>query len=142
MRWLLLDEIIEIEAGVRAKTRSKIPDSEYSPEILMIEMIAQTGALLLGAVHDFKKDMVFAKVEKAHFSGPLEKGMPIEIEATCDAFHDDGAWIEGVVLKASEPIAHAKCLLMNISGLVEGQSKPITFHENFMQHFGVLTKVK
>src|SRR5258708_2360135 len=85
MRWLLLDEIISIEKGKRAQTRSHVPDvSSYSTEFLMIEMMAKTGALIVGAKKDFAEDLVFAKMESAVFSPGLKPGEPLEIEARAE----------------------------------------------------------
>ena len=79
MRWLLLDEVLTIRKGELARSRGRIPGGTFSPEPLLIEMMAQTGAVLLGAEDDFSKDMVFAKIQEANFSGALAAGQPIRV---------------------------------------------------------------
>lgn len=154
MRWLLLDNIQEIECGRMAKARSRLRDFGFSPELSMIEMMAQVGALLLGAASDFREDVVFAKIERARFfpftlSSPLRgegKGegqeMPLTIEATSDQLKPEGAWFEGSIWAKGGSIAQARFLLMNAGHLLPDSKVPLTFHPAFMNYFKVREKVK
>lgn len=142
MRWLLLDEIIGIEKGVKARTRSHIPSGEFSPETLMIEMMAQTGGLLVGAEHDFQQDLIFAKIEKADFDHTYKAGEAIEIEATSENLRPEGAWVDARILSGERVIARSRLMLMNAGQLVPGKNGSTTFHDAFIQHFNVRQKVK
>lgn len=142
MRWLLLDEIIGIEKGRSAKTRSRVPDLEASAEVLMIEMMAQTGGLLLGAESDYRDNLIFAKIENAEFSGNYKAGDAIEIRVSSESLKPEGSWIDGLILREAETVASARFLLMNAGEIVPGRTRSITFHEGFMNHFKVLEKIR
>lgn len=141
MRWLLLDDIERIEKGKRAVAQSRVPAAEYSREVLMTEMMAQTGAVLLGAESDYQKDMVFAKIEFAEFLPPYQAGQRLRIEATAEGFRPEGAWIDGVIRTGDREVARGRLLLMQLEGLIPGHGKPVTFHQEFMEHFKVREKV-
>jgi len=142
MRWLLLDEVLSIQKSFLAKTRSHIPQTKVSPEVLMIEMMAQTGALLLGAESDFKEDLVFAKIEEARFECPLRPGEMLQIEADSDNLRSEGAWLNGRIQSDRGIIAKARFLLMNVGHLIAGRAQPITFHPVFMSYFRIRDKVR
>ena len=142
MRWLLLDEVVAIEKKAQAKAASHIPaDVTLSPQLALIEMMAQTGALLLGAESDFEQDLVFAKIESADFSEGCEPGQPVEIRATSENLRTDGAWLDGSVTCGDRRIASSRFLLMNV-GSLRDDGNPVTFHEAFMRHFKIRDKVK
>ena len=141
MRWLLLDEIASIEKGKKAKARSHVPSEAYDSSFLMVEMMAQTGALVIGSEDDFQKDLVFAKIEHAKFLKPYAAGDPLEIEASAEDIRSEGAWLDGSITSNGEIVASARFLLMRVGQLIQGSQKPITFHEAFMQHFRVREKV-
>ena len=141
MRWLLLDKILSIQKGKKAVTESRVPKAPYSSEVLFVEMMAQTGGLLVGAESDYQKDVVFAKIESAVFTQIPNPGTSIKIEATCDGLAAEGGWIEGVITSAEGVIAKAKLLLMSVGRLIPEKPTPITFHDNFMNHFKVREKV-
>lgn len=142
MRWLLLDEIERIERGKRAFARSRVPQGECSPEPLLIEMMAQTGAVLLGAESDYQKDLIFAKIETADFTPPYTSGESVWIETSADAFRPEGAWMDGWVRTQDREIVRGRFLLMHVEGLNSEQHQPITFHPAFMNHFKVRDKIQ
>jgi hypothetical protein len=142
MRWLILDEVVSIERQSIARAKSHVPDSEFGSELLMIEMMAQTGALLIGAEMDFKEDLVFAKVDEAQFDRGFESGETLEIEARCENIRPEGSWVEARIQNARGNAARARLLLANVGHLVPGQSEPISFHSSFMKHFKIKDKVK
>ncbi len=141
MRWLLLDKVHSIHKGKKAVATSKVPKSPYSAEVLFIEMMAQTGGLLVGAESDYQKDLIFAKIETATISGVPKPGTSIHIEAWSDSLGPDGGWLEGTITSAGAVIAKAKFLLMAVEGLAPARTKSITFHDAFMQHFNVRGKI-
>ena len=142
MRWLLLDEVVSVQRGTRATTRSHVPAGWASPELLMVEMMAQTGALLVGAENDYREDLIFAKIEDAQFDRGYRSGESIRIEAESESLRDEGAWLDGRIHNDAGLVARARFLLMNVGRLIPGQTKPITFHEAFMNHFKIREKVR
>lgn len=142
MRWLLLDEIIIVEKKNFARTRSRFPALPVNPFILMIEMMAQTGGLLIGAQSDFQNDVVFTKIDRAEFKAALRAGTAIEIEARCENPRPEGGWVEGEIRSETKTVATARLLLASVSELVPGRGKPVTFPDRFMNHFRVREKIK
>lgn len=141
MRWLLLEEVQSIQKGKRAVTLSKVPKAPYSREVLLIEMMAQTGGLLVGAETDYQKDVIFAKIEKATITNIPMPGTPVQIEAESDALGPDGGWLEAVITCAEGVVAEAKLLLMSVGQLAPGHTRSITFHDAFMNHFDVRSRI-
>ncbi len=141
MRWLVLDEVVEVERQKRALARSRVPEVEVSPEFLMIEMMAQTGALLIGAEKDFAEDLIFAKIESAVFEPELVPGEAIEIEASGE-IRPEGGWLEAEIRNLKGRVAKGRFLLMNVGHLVPGSTKSITFHDAFMNHFQIRSKIQ
>ena len=141
MRWLLLEKVHSIHKGKKAVASAKVPQAPYSSEVLFIEMMAQTGGLLVGAESDYKKDLVFAKIENATISNVPVTGTALQIEAWSESLGAEGGWLEATITCAEGPVAQAKLLLMAVSGLSPEQTKSITFHDAFMNHFGVREKI-
>ena len=150
MRWLVLDEVISVEKGKKSFSRSRVPATGkageppalYSAEFLMIEMMAQTGALLVGAENDFSEDLVFAKVELAEFFPGYASGEEIKIESSAEQVSSAGGWLEAKIENSCGLIAKSKLLLMNVGHLISGQTVSVTFHKQFMEHFEIRSKVK
>ena len=141
MRWLLLEKVHSIHRGKKAVASSKVPESPYSSEVLFVEMMAQTGGLLVGAESDYQKDLIFAKIEKATIDRVPPSGMPIQIEAWSESLGADGGWLEATITCAEGPVAQAKLLLMAVEGLSQERTKSITFHDAFMDHFSIREKI-
>ena len=141
MRWLLLEKIHSIHKGKKAITSAMVPEAPYSAEVLFIEMMAQTGGLLVGAESDYQKDLVFAKIESATITTVPKSGTPLQIEAWSEGLGAEGGWFEATITCAEGLVAQAKLLLMAVGGLSAGQTKSITFHEAFMSHFNVREKI-
>lgn len=144
MRWLVLDEIIEIRKGREATAHSHIPQGPVSCQPLFLEMMAQTAALLLGAEDDFASDVVFAKVESACFY-PERRSHPdhvLQVRVEAESLRSEGAWFEGTVRQGEGLLAEGRFLLMKVSGLRSETEKPVSFHEAFMNHFSVRDKVR
>ncbi len=141
MRWLLLEKVHSIHKGKKAVASAKVPQAPYSSEVLFIEMMAQTGGLLVGAESDYQKDLIFAKIECATISKVPKSGTAIQIEAWSESLGTEGGWLEATITCAEGLVASAKLLLMAVSGLSAEQTKSITFHEAFMNHFNVREKI-
>ena len=141
MRWLLLDKVHSICKGKKVITSSKVPQAPYSAEVLFIEMMAQTGGLLVGAESDYQKDLIFAKIENVTISHVPVAGTPIQIEAWSESLGPDGGWLEGMISDAKGGIAKGKFLLMTVGHLVPEQTRSITFHDAFMNYFNIREKI-
>ncbi|MEI7750933.1 MAG: hypothetical protein WCJ71_02480 [Candidatus Omnitrophota bacterium] len=141
MRWLLLEKVHSIHKGKKAIASSKVPQAPYSLEVLFIEMMAQTGGLLVGAESDYQKDLIFAKIESATIASVPKPGTPLQIEAWSESLGAEGGWLEATITCAEGLVASAKLLLMAVSGLSANQTKSITFHDAFMNHFNVREKI-
>lgn len=94
--FLLIDEIIEMEVGVRVKARKYIKEDEFwfkghfpnypvTPGVLMIEMLAQAGAVCMLSKPEFKgKIGLFGGIDKAKFRRQVVPGdvLDLEVEVT------------------------------------------------------------
>jgi 3-hydroxyacyl-[acyl-carrier-protein] dehydratase len=79
--FLLIDEVLEMEVGKRVVARKYIkaddfwfkghfPEKPVTPGVLMIEMLAQAGAVCILSQPEFKgKIALFAGIDKAKFRG-------------------------------------------------------------------------
>ncbi|HOW87593.1 MAG TPA: hypothetical protein P5561_06420 [Candidatus Omnitrophota bacterium] len=141
MRWLLLEKVHSIQRGKKATASSKVPQAPYSSEVLFIEMMAQTGGLLVGAESDYQKDLIFAKIESATVTSVPKPGTPLQVEAWSESLGSEGGWLEATITCSEGPVARAKLLLMAVDGLSSSQKKSVTFHDAFMDHFKVREKV-
>lgn len=90
--FLLIDEVLELEPGVRAVAlkhikededwfRGHFPGHPIQPGVLMIEMLAQTGAVSVLSLPENKgKIAVFAGIDKARFKQPVMPGDTLKLE--------------------------------------------------------------
>lgn len=92
--FLLLDEIIELEPGVRAVARKRVRNDEWylaghfpgrpiMPGVLIVEAMAQTGAVAVLAEEENRgKLALFAGIDDVRFKRIVEPGD--ELELTCE----------------------------------------------------------
>ena len=92
--FLLLDEILELEAGVRVVARKRVREDEWylaghfpgrpiMPGVLLVEAMAQTGAVAVLADDENRgKLALFAGIDDVRFKRIVEPGD--EIELTCE----------------------------------------------------------
>lgn len=90
--FLLIDEITEMEVGVKVKARKYIkeedfwfkghfPDYPVTPGVLMIEMLAQAGAVCMLSKPEFKgKIGLFGGIDKAKFRRQVVPGDVLDLE--------------------------------------------------------------
>ena len=91
--FLLLDEIIELEPGVRVVARKRVRDDEWylaghfpgrpiMPGVLIVEAMAQTGAVAVLAEEENRgKLALFAGIDDVRFKRIVQPGD--ELELTC-----------------------------------------------------------
>ena len=92
--FLLLDEIIELEPGVRVVARKRVREDEWylaghfpgrpiMPGVLIVEAMAQTGAVaVLSEEENRGKLALFAGIDDVRFKRIVEPGD--ELELTCE----------------------------------------------------------
>jgi 3-hydroxyacyl-[acyl-carrier-protein] dehydratase len=90
--FLLIDEVLELEPGVRAVAQKRmVPESFWfaghfpgypvTPGVLMIEMLAQTGAVCALSLPENKGRLaMFAGIDKARFRREVKPGDLLRLE--------------------------------------------------------------
>lgn len=90
--FMLIDEVLEMEVGARIKARKYIkeddfwfkghfPDYPVTPGVLMIEMLAQAGAVCMLSKPEYKgKIALFAGIDKAKFRKQVVPGDVLDLE--------------------------------------------------------------
>ena len=153
MRWDLIESFEVLKKGSYSRARKSFsgregffrdhfPGKPLVPETLMIEMIAQTGGVLLGVGINFEKEVILAKIGQAKFHRAVRPPCQFLIEATIDGEREEGAWILGTVKSDGKLIAEASILLVTIDSLENGHKKRIVFNEDFLKHYDILNVVK
>ncbi len=96
--FLFVDEILEMESGKYAKGIKYVKEEEYyfkghfpgnpiMPGVIIIETIAQVGAISLLSLDAFKgKNALFGGIDKARFKRIVRPGDILEIEINIDNF--------------------------------------------------------
>jgi 3-hydroxyacyl-[acyl-carrier-protein] dehydratase len=67
------------------------------PGSLIIEGMAQTAGILVGAVNDFKEKVILAKISKAQLDYDVLPGMTLRYTATIDRIDSAGAVTKGTI---------------------------------------------
>jgi 3-hydroxyacyl-[acyl-carrier-protein] dehydratase len=89
--FLLLDEVVELEAGVRVVARKRVRDDEWflaghfpgnpiMPGVLMVEALAQAGAVaVLSEPENRGKLVLFAGIDDVRFKRLVRPGDELEL---------------------------------------------------------------
>lgn len=104
MRWIWIDRFIEFEHGRRARSIKNVtlaeehlhdhfPGFPVMPNALIVEGLAQTGGLLVGEYHDFRHNVVLAKIPKAVFHFPVVPGDTLTYTVEAAYIEPDGAMV-------------------------------------------------
>ncbi len=98
--FLLIDEVLELEPGVKATAtkylkpdedwfRGHFPEHAVQPGVLTVEMLAQTGAVAILSLEENKGKLAFfAGIDKAKFRGEVKPGDTLRLE--CEIIKNRG----------------------------------------------------
>lgn len=112
MRWFWIDRFTEFVRGTRATAVKSVslaeeqmdryfPGLPVMPASLIIEGIAQTAGLTVGAVSEFRGRVVLAKVGKAVFHDLATPGDTLTYRINIESLQDDGAVATATVHKGN-----------------------------------------
>ncbi len=114
MRWMWIDRIVEHEPGKAMAAIKNVSLAEehlhdhfpaddvrdplpVMPASLMIEGMAQTAGILVGAAGEFREKVVLAKVALARFDADVFPGETIRYDAAIERIDASGASTVGTV---------------------------------------------
>jgi 3-hydroxyacyl-[acyl-carrier-protein] dehydratase len=108
MRWIWIDRFEIFEPGKRAVAIKNVSMAEehlhsycaefpFMPASLMIEGMAQTGGILVGAIRDFSEKVILAKIGRAAFERVVRPGEQLIYDARIESINEIGASIAGVI---------------------------------------------
>lgn len=98
--FLLVDEVIALEPGVKCIAQTTVKETDFwvpghfpgypvLPGVLLVEMLAQTGAICTGSLADHKgKIALFAKIDKCKFRRQIVVGDVINLEVNIAKMRD------------------------------------------------------
>lgn len=131
MAWVWLDGVDTFEKAKRVSAWKEWEDS--FPASYLIELVAQAGAILLGAESHFKDDVVFTKIEGVEFLGRPQAGKRLEIEVESEGLRLEGGWFRGRIFQDGNKMLEGRVLLMNIGRLRPDGQGPITFPKELIE---------
>ena len=105
MRWIHIDDMVELKEGEYARAIRAIPsDADYledhfpgfpvMPQSLLIESMAQTAGILIGKSSGFKRDIILAKIDRAEFFVMARPGDRLTIDARIEELREEGAKVK------------------------------------------------
>src|ERR1035437_3404748 len=108
MRWIWIDKFEKFEVNVCAVAiknvslaeehlHDHIPGFPVMPASLMIEGMAQTAGILVGAARNFQEKVILAKIGKAAFTRLVRPGEQVVYAARIVNVNETGAAIEGMI---------------------------------------------
>jgi 3-hydroxyacyl-[acyl-carrier-protein] dehydratase len=108
MRWIWIDKFEIFEPGKRAVAIKNVslaedhlhdhfPGFPVMPASLMIEGMAQTSGILVGAARDFKEKVILGKIGRATFTRLVRPGEQLVYDAAIANVSPVGASIQGVI---------------------------------------------
>jgi 3-hydroxyacyl-[acyl-carrier-protein] dehydratase len=140
MRWIWIDRFVSFESGkaaVAVKNLSlaedhfadHVPGYPVMPAPLILEGLAQTGGILVGDANGFTKNVVLAKIPKAHFKREALAGETLTYTTTLSQMSDVGGLVAGTVHAGDELIAEAEIFFAHVA---PDQLKELTGSDNFV----------
>lgn len=140
MRWFHIDrfEVLERDKYARAvkcatlgedHLHDHFPGFPIVPSALNLESMAQTAGVLAGYTYDFKKNVILAKVEKAHFPVMVRPGDKMVIEAWIDKVKPEGSWTHARISVDGGEVASASIIFVHVQDMLPDS---FVFTDNFM----------
>ena len=114
MRWMWIDTITTYEhakrmVAIKVVSRAEdhlhdhfsadnnLPANPIMPASLMIEGMAQTAGVLVGAANRFSEKVILAKIATAELTSDVVPGEMIQYDATIERLDDNGAATAGII---------------------------------------------
>jgi 3-hydroxyacyl-[acyl-carrier-protein] dehydratase len=157
MRWIWIDKFEKFEVNVAAVALKNVslaeehlhdhfPGFPVMPASLMIEGMAQTAGILVGAARQFKEKVILAKIGKASFSRLVRPGEQLVYSARIVNVTEQGASIEGTITSrtaaagqpAELPVGTVDMMFSHIDNNMSGMKFPefnFVFNSQFMDLF-------
>jgi 3-hydroxyacyl-[acyl-carrier-protein] dehydratase len=157
MRWIWIDKFEKFEVNVAAVAIKNVslaeehlhdhfPGFPVMPASLMIEGMAQTAGILVGAARNFQEKVILAKIGKARFERLVRPGEQLVYSAKIVNVTEQGAAIEGVITsrvvengQAREvPVGLIEMMFSHIDNNMSGMKFPefnFVFNSQFMALF-------
>jgi 3-hydroxyacyl-[acyl-carrier-protein] dehydratase len=134
MRWMWIDRFVEFEKGSHAKAVKNVtlaeehlhdhyPGFPVMPGSLMLEGMAQTGGILLGAVHDFRHVVILAKVPKITFHSWAVPGDSLIYSAKLLEAREEGGMVECTAHVGERLVAEAEIVFAHVDDAAAGSGK-------------------
>lgn len=125
MRWIWIDRFTTFESGKSAQAVKNLslaedhfadhfPGFPVMPAPLMLEGLAQTGGILVGEANGYKKNVVLAKIPKAHFRREAFAGETLTYTTKLDQLSDVGGMVSGTVHVGEELIGEAEIFFAHV----------------------------
>jgi len=125
MRWTWIDRFIKFEPGKSAVAVKNLslaedhfadhfPGFPVMPAPLILEGLAQTGGILVGAANNFEKNVVLAKMS-AKFHRDASAGEQLTYTTLLLDLNDTGARISGTAHSGHDLIAEAEIMFAHVS---------------------------
>ena len=157
MRWIWIDKFERFEPGVGAVAVKNVslaeehmhdhfPGFPVMPGSLMIEGMAQTAGILVGAARNFQEKVILAKINKAAFVRLVRPGEQLVYVAKIVNVSEQGAAIEGTITvrttvggqPAEVPVGTVDMMFSHIDQNMSGMKFPefnFVFNSQFMELF-------
>lgn len=157
MRWIWIDRFEKFEINVAATAIKNVslaedhlhdhfPGFPVMPASLMIEGMAQTAGILVGAARQFKEKVILAKIGKATFSRLVRPGEQLVYAARIENVTEQGAAIAGVITSRAQvngqfqelPVGTVDMMFSHIDNNMSGMKFPefnFVFNSQFMDLF-------
>ena len=121
MRFVLLNQLTEIERGRRARAQAvfpaglelfadHFPGQRIVPGVLLTETMCQTAGWLIAATCEFAGWPLLVRIVRANCRRVVQADEPLEIEATVTASRDETFEVRATVHVGGEPAADARLL--------------------------------
>lgn len=161
MRWIWIDRFECFEPGKRAVAVKNVSMAEehlhtycaefpFMPASLMIEGMAQTGGILVGAMRNFSEKVILAKISRAAFERLVRPGEQLIYDAQVQSINEIGASISGTISSRANhatqgaagpvllPVGRVDMMFSHIDNNMAGREFPdfnFVFNSDFMALF-------